>query len=1128
MLILNKTKLIAKNQAKDYWSNEKLLIDKIQGQLRKMTVIVKNLSVVLFDSKSTNPLFLLSAQEIKMNSKAKFWLSTNGSVISFADMSFKISFVNIKLSSITYDREIINMKLFSMIINETVNYCVKNKQLQIKGQLSSSNKGINIMIDSKELGYFLKLIILVVDTIDLIEDSVKMISTHKQFEIYEEDFTSDFNFSLIDGFVFDEVSALELQNLGLSLKIEVKKFRESKIVIDFSPIHCSVKELGQADCGSLTIGGFSINIASNPHKELLELIFSNICFTINERELLFLLKLSGDLIGEIIYDGEKKDFELYNQGKEKKQKQNDDLFIKIKNTVGEIRFGSNSLKIKMKSFDFFLDNYIYIPKVKGYLRVSENKIVKRYMKIISVSDFRLNFFEAEDLLKMSFGGVTLFINFIKQVEVIVYAINYFIFMPSWLVYFLLDRHIMDDQGRLIFITNKVKKSKLVLEFYCLSLIFNSSPLCLASVYRANPTKLASMTDSEVIKYLKSLRKNQFTLEVQKFMLTIDSYVETKVDQLINYLDFTNETTSLNMTLSKGALYFEDFKLFNLRQVDFSINKRVDSNSYKIDETNYNNRILKDMCFSEKHIACTITSSSSMKISIVEIGVSIEDKSILEELGFLSIFLVKEIKALDLASNCLDEVICDEILSDEAKFTIDITDASLQMLSNDTSTKNIFNKLKFSVDYIYFKMNETEKSHVIYGIIKRLVFGIDPNETKGYPFLILPLLESHLDLKNDIYLINIPGNIKKTELSQSLNLKKHNELSDFINETRSFTLFLNYQYLSIFNQIFDSASSSTFILYIIKRQKNLAKRNENSKKVIMKKKSVEKGEKEFSNLKIIAAIFDLKIIYMLDFKPKYYKTFTQNFNIKENGYFGYIIRQHSFGFKMIKEESGLSNMELISNLVTISFLSKENFADAKYFIQDTDIKDSRLLNLKDIKMFNKFFEIKNSKPFLVVSLKDMIDAGLEPESIFSNATQSQFLEINYDSNGSIMKMFDLRLTLETEEEQMTSDVNLRVRELKVLWNRLNKDIIDIIIFDDILLIIDNILLKVENLGVSQKKEAEEIDLSNYSFNFELIDPQFTIQNEVEFAVLLLSTRKKCQLIVQNICLSQDQKHFDVSI
>ena len=111
MLILNKTKLIAKNQAKDYWSNEKLLIDKIQGQLRKMTVIVKNLSVVLFDSKSTNPLFLLSAQEIKMNSKAKFWLSTNGSVISFADMSFKISFVNIKLSSITYDREIINMKL---------------------------------------------------------------------------------------------------------------------------------------------------------------------------------------------------------------------------------------------------------------------------------------------------------------------------------------------------------------------------------------------------------------------------------------------------------------------------------------------------------------------------------------------------------------------------------------------------------------------------------------------------------------------------------------------------------------------------------------------------------------------------------------------------------------------------------------------------------------------------------------------------------------------------------------------------------------------------------------------------------------------------------------------------------
>ena len=61
-----------------------------------------------------------------------------------------------------------------------------------------------------------------------------------------------------------------------------------------------------------------------------------------------------------------------------------------------------------------------------------------------------------------------------------------------------------------------------------------------------------------------------------------------------------------------------------------------------------------------------------------------------------------------------------------------------------------------------------------------------------------------------------------------------------------------------------------------------------------KKKEEVNEKEI--IKMILTIFDLKIIYLINYQDKYYSTFLFHPQIKKHLYFGYIIRLYSCIYK----------------------------------------------------------------------------------------------------------------------------------------------------------------------------------------------------------------------------------------
>ena len=125
-------------------------------------------------------------------------------------------------------------------------------------------------------------------------------------------------------------------------------------------------------------------------------------------------------------------------------------------------------------------------------------------------------------------------------------------------------------------------------------------------------------------------------------------------------------------------------------------------------------------------------------------------------------------------------------------------------------------------------------------------------------------------------------------------------------------------------------------------------------------------------KFMLSLFDLKVIYLLEYKKEYEPYFKFHPFVKVQRYFGYIFRLYSFSLKY-ELSSELDSFWSSMNLLTISFLDDDNFSDEDFFVNDREIQTTELLNLKQIDNFNSFMEFDKSNTAKLVNnnLKDYL-------------------------------------------------------------------------------------------------------------------------------------------------------------
>lgn len=550
---------------------------------------------------------------------------------------------------------------------------------------------------------------------------------------------------------------------------------------------------------------------------------------------------------------------------------------------------------------------------------------------------------------------------------------------------------------------------------------------------------------------------------------------------------------------------------------------------------------------------------------------LDDIKIIDKLSLFFIKMINCVLKYPFTENKLDEIVDESKIELHDKLTVNMNNFETVVNSLDPITGEIFNKLYLNVSCLSMGKQNGPGYDRLELSIYYFTFGFNFSKNNDYPMIILPIAELSIE-DGSVFRVNVPCNcINKVKQFDKIyknplqRLKSLTPLDNFVINTQSLTLFLNFAYLNTFYKIFENLwKRSDFMkTYFVssspqssKQQPSMSQsltrsNNRNIKNIssiintdINYSMCISNEEEKLSKItKLMVTVFDLKIIYLINYKSDFDSVFTFHKNIKEQGYFGYIIRLFSsairYDVSSIKEEninqifSSKAKQALIDelkvnlNLLTITSLNEENLNDEKFFKQDNEINQNNFINLKIPKNFSDFMELPQRQYLLI---NDVFFSQFE---LSSEATSIvNYIDLPFECQSTLIKIFDIELTRESLNVQNFEEIYTKINGLKIAWNKMNMDTINILVFQDILNIVDKILIKIkipkkEN-EVAQSSNKNIFDLGRFNFIFESSDLQICIENEIKKAKVLLTTKSKCVLKLSKLCLNENSKNFKLEI
>ena len=593
-----------------------------------------------------------------------------------------------------------------------------------------------------------------------------------------------------------------------------------------------------------------------------------------------------------------------------------------------------------------------------------------------------------------------------------------------------------------------------------------------------------------------------------------------------------------------------------------------------------------------------------------------DVKIIDKLTLFALNLNKKITEYPFRENSLDELADESPIEIKNTVNLYLENSEIKINNLDPVTGEFYNELYLRMNYLALGNEKDKNNNKTELTVYYLSFGFDinkynlnnKNSTRDYPLIILPLLEINID--GNIFRFNIPSNYmtkinelndrndNKSELNnydgRNLinNYNGENELDNFILNTQSLTIFINYHYLNIFNKIFENLwNRSVFSRkYLLKKSKNKYSNILNQNEIsidgdninsytrarkqklhslielkpinLFNNKEEKKKEKDKKNtskllLKMISTIFDVKIIYLINYKEKYNSTFSYHPQIKKQGYFGYIIRIYSSICKYnniddFENKITHGKLEVQINLLTFTSLYQNNIHDENYFIYDKDILNLNY-NYKDIKIFNAFMELPYTKTNKYKALNSILFNKAGKQQIFEfndnnlPLSDEYYKELPFDFNETLIKLYDIQLKYNNMNEKELEETYIYLNNMKVTWNKINMDMVGILIYEEIIPI-SNAILRIisnddENLNknnhinendnikkdislysinlTNMKKNYEE---SEYTMNFIINNFQICIENEITKSRLLISTKEDIIFKINKVCFNEKEKNF----
>ena len=763
------------------------------------------------------------------------------------------------------------------------------------------------------------------------------------------------------------------------------------------------------------------------------------------------------------------------------------------------------------------------------------------------------------------------------------------------------------------------------------------------------------------KYYKANELQDYLSNNQGDLLDLESKVTKIYQKSSPYYNRLSRIANLTILFDKINLYMEGIKILNLNNFKVIQGETTIYDNFDINFLNSYSLSYKTHTIFYKEVKSHKVKNTYAEIYCNDMKLSLIDVKIIDKITLFIINLQKKIMAYPFRENALNELVDESPMEKKNLVNLYVENLETIVYSLDPISGELYNKLYLRINYVALGNEQDKNTNKTELTVYYLSFGFNLNvnsksKTRDYPLIILPLLEINID--GNIYRFNIPRNYmsKLSELNSNNanNLNNENKngkdannnkkvkyrdlvnhyvgeniLDNFILNTQSLTIFINYHYLKTFSKIFDNLwNRSDFIQKYFLTQNNNNnniinninlntneksnevssiydnsefKRRRKKMHIYMEAKpndlfssqkkdknnninneninNENKDDKEKDNkskllIKMISTVFDLKIIYLINYQDKYYSTFLYHPQIKKNGYFGYIIRLYSCILKYSNNNIDVDDISSIThgklecelNLLTITSLNENNLNDEKYFLYDKNILDLNI-NYKNNDNFNTFMELPYAKTNKYKALNSLL-FNINKQQIFEffdnnlPISNEYYKELPFKFNETLIKMYDIQLKHDNMNEKELQETYIYLNEMKVTWNKINMDMVGILIYEEILPITNAILRKLSNEKEDNKivvknhnidnninpnensinffikrqssqasyfiKKEPKLEESEVSLSFIINNFQICIENEITNSKVLVSTRNEITFKINKVCFNEKEKNFTMEL
>ena len=1118
---------------------EQILLKKLESEMKKIEIKIQNMKVNLCNDNYIYKYLTIFCNNLKVERNSTLYLGNNiNNDLHLIKREMELHFIEIKVFQYKNKQlyPVTDVPLFDLSLKDNIIYHSITQMSTITTNISGKLSNIELILTTGNVSKIIEVVLTIVDGIDIIEYVIKSKKSSK-YKVDRElkDTTSiEIDLSNINAYIYNQDYYVNLCDVGLKMSMENIKGVSKLVTLDFSNLNLSFSpnlkdaSLTNIITSNILIDGFKITIddkKANGGERWYNINFADTLILGSDRHLLTIFQFVSDIA----------DFILREEVDKKMKKRSGKYGVVLKKMAKKgTRLISNKIECVMilheydilhaffENLDFILDDYITIPK--AYMSHSTTlEKTNLYRKFIDIENFAIKYSSPTDFeLTCDDFRINYYESYMARP--MAHFILFFLFFPDWMEYYITYRFFLDKESQLEkyeITRNKIVKRKIKLTKFIFNI--NDNPVTAASILQARRDDLDKNVNS-VVSYLKKIKADLLNLIFNEIDIELDTNVQVlrnlnNLGKDFNFYEQILINKKLELNIPSTKVNLEGKQIMTLGNIYYRSTTKKNMYNFNPNEILTELILYDRFVMIKKKISYDTKLDNEIIIKLDNYESKFKDTIVFDKtLTFItkSIKTIKEIPV----KNCQTTVLSDKIVKNFTKTILfSFTRIFISINNVIPKTSEIYNTLDIKAKEINYlsekeldlleKIDDNSQISIHYFVI-----SFSQKQKSGFPLFYLPLLELNDDSIKNILKVNIPTEIPPVPSESNAVFTEiyNEELNDLVIKTKSLTIFLNYLYVYTFDQIFNIFWGKINPLIVGNKKNESGKKDKENEinrtltrrftKLNTTKSSIRKSspfiKRSQKNLKynnninitkpkkkklIKLVLFDLKIIYLLEYKEEYKSIFSFHKFVEEHKYFGYIFRFYSFSLIFNNnnlEKDVQREMKARLQFLTVSFLDIDNLSDEPFFKRDSELK-SISFNLKNIDNFNNFLGLnkENKSKLLNGKLDDfMIKCGYKEkraitlkDSIINDVYfEKEYVDLTFDFRHTFLKIPEFNF-FNQKDQILQENIKLILTNCKILWNKFNKDVFyNIIIYKDLFPIIDIYLKK----KVKDKDKDKEKD------------------------------------------------------